>query len=169
MQPQPFETPQETFLTADEVAQFRQWAASQRQQNNGIKEFDLATPPRQFSDPYAGPGPYRYQEFPFTMYNHRTRQAKNARNFQEREAMRSQGWSEDPITEHPQERQDAMMQNLSGADVAQASKFDLLLKMPPEKLDRLLAIAERLEAEPAAPEPETETIPENKPPIRRTK
>jgi hypothetical protein len=92
----------------------------------GMKEFDLAKPPVP---------PYQYREFPFVMYHHQTRVSKPARNHEEREQMKAQGWSEAPF---PAEGQQV---ELSGAELEESALIDRLLKMPKEEREALLAAA----------------------------
>ena len=139
---------QQMLLTQEEIAKFRRFLSLQESGEAGRKEFDLAKPPVPA---------YQFREFPFVMYNHRTRQTKPARNHQEREEMTAQGWSVEPF-ENPQERAEI----LSPAEYGEARKMDALLKMSPEKLERLLALAESGETQPAEPEPDNA-------PKRRTK
>jgi hypothetical protein len=58
------------------------------------KEFDLNKPPVK---------PYVYQEFPFLMYHHATKQTKPARNNEERDRMMDAGWSAEPFPSQPTE------------------------------------------------------------------
>ena len=137
-------------LTAEELQEIRAYMAQQKQlQGSGIKEFDLAKPPIEFSNPSRSGKPYQFLEFPFLMYNHRTREAKPAMNHLQREAMLAEGWSEQPFKADVQEQPP-----LSPADLEAVQLNDFLLKMSKEERDALLA-AVRGQSQAAAPEPDS--------------
>jgi hypothetical protein len=77
------------------------------------KEFDLNKPPAP---------PYVYREFPFLLYNHTSRQAKPAKNQEERERMLAAGWSEDPF---PSEVPEVL---LTSDELAEAEEVNQKLK-----------------------------------------
>jgi len=60
----------------------------------GMKEFDLNKPPAP---------PYLYREYPILLYNHSTGQNRPARNYDERQRMLAEGWSENPVAPAPPE------------------------------------------------------------------
>jgi hypothetical protein len=57
-----------------------------------LKAFDLNKPPVE---------PYVFQEYPLLMYNHTSGATQAARDFEERQRMLSEGWSEDPTLASP--------------------------------------------------------------------
>lgn len=137
-------------LTPEELQDIRAYIAQQKQlQGSSIKEFDLAKPPIEFSDPTRAGKPHQFLEYPFLMYNHRTKEAKPARSHPEREAMLAEGWSDRPFQAEVQ-----VEPPLSPADLESVQLNDFLLKMSKEERDALLA-AVRGQSQAAAPEPDS--------------
>lgn len=84
----------DTQLTYEELARMRQIIAAHDKQAGTMKEFDINKPdtPR-----------YVFREYPFLMYNHETGQTKPAVNFEHRQQLLAQGWSEDSVPPQPRE------------------------------------------------------------------
>jgi hypothetical protein len=98
-----------------------------RKEAGGSKEFDLNKPPVP---------PYVYREYPFLMYNHGKvagpdawKMVKPALNHEQREKMRSEGWSEEP---RPIEIPGV---ELTASERLQADEIDRRLRMPRERLE----------------------------------
>ena len=60
----------------------------QKEQAGAMRDFDLNKPPAKG---------YVFQEYPFLMYWHADKRTRPARNPEERERMKAEGWSEDPF------------------------------------------------------------------------
>jgi hypothetical protein len=120
-------TMNETALSYEERIKLRRLLDQLDQKEaGGMKEFDLAKPPVP---------PYQFREYPYVMYNHQTRQAKAARNHEEREQMQSAGWRDQPFTAEGQQVE------LTGQEIEESQLIDRLLKMSKEERESLLAAA----------------------------
>ena len=102
-------------LSPEEIERMRQIVAQHDQTNKqGIKEFDLNNPPRL---------PYRFQEYPKTVYDHEGRRSFIVRNREdEREALES-GLRLDPFPAEPEEVQPE-------AEAAEIEKLDKQARKP---------------------------------------
>jgi|SRR5215469_8649954 len=111
-------------LSIEQQQALRQYLDSQIQQE-GRKEFDLAAPkvPQ-----------YRYSEFPFLLYDHTNHRTKSVKNHGEREQAMAQGWSDQPF-----QSEEAPDLPILAADIQEAQRMDMILKMPKEDLEKLLA------------------------------
>jgi hypothetical protein len=106
-------------LSPEEIERMRQIVAQHDQTSgkNGIKEFDLNNPPRL---------PYRFQEYPKTVYDHEGRRSFIVRNREdEKEALES-GLRLDPYPSEPVESE----VQLSAAELAEIEKLDKIAKRP---------------------------------------
>lgn len=130
----------------------RRWLDDQDQkQAGGMKEFDLAKPPVP---------PYQYREYPYMMYDHSAGRAKPARNYEERQIMIGQGWSEsaDPSESQqpipaPNGERDALLNRVMSMSDEERMTLIIALKAMEPKFE---APEPARQPEPA-PEPESET------------
>lgn len=110
-----------TDLTYEERIKMRRMLDDLDQREaGGLKEFDLNKPPVP---------PYVYREYPFLMYHHATRQTRQAVNYEQRQKMLAEGWSEDPVPIEVPEVE------LTATERMQAEELDRRLKMPKEQLE----------------------------------
>lgn len=86
----------------------------------GSKEFDLNKPPVP---------PYVYREYPFLMYHHQTGQTRPAINYEQRQKLLAEGWSEDPAPAEVPEME------LTREEKIQAKEIDRRLRMSKEQLE----------------------------------
>lgn len=94
-------------LTYDERIKLRRLLDSLDQKEaGGMKVFDLNKPPRE---------PYVYREYPFLMY-HPEAGTKAARNWEERQQLKTEGWSEDPACPAPEPQIELTEQERSEAE-----------------------------------------------------
>jgi hypothetical protein len=78
----------DTLTYEDRVRMRRLLEQLDQKEAAGTKEFDLNKPPTQA---------YVYREYPYLMYDHENKRTRPAHNSDERERMRAEGWSEDPL------------------------------------------------------------------------
>lgn len=103
-------TPAIPEMSFEERIKLRRLLDSMDQKEAGtMKEFDLNKPPV---------APYVYSEYPFLMYDHESRTMRAARNYDERQQMLAQGWSEEAYPADPP------VITLSASDRAEAQEID---------------------------------------------
>jgi hypothetical protein len=124
-----------TELTYEERVKMRRMLDElDQKQAGGMKEFDLNKPPVPA---------YAYQEYPFLLYNHQTKQSRPAMNPQQRQQMLAAGWSENPVpTESPEVE-------LTPIERQIAEEIDRRLRMPKEEFE---ALAQQEPAESETPD-----------------
>ena len=123
---------EERELTYVERVRMRQHLDNlDQKQAGGLKEFDLNKPPVP---------PYAYREYPFLMYNHRTKQTRAALNHEQRQKMLAGQWPQYPgqWSEEPA-RAEIPEVELTVSERLQAEEIDRRLKMPKEQLETELS------------------------------
>jgi hypothetical protein len=107
-------------LSPEEDKTLRQLLAKAR--NEGpppIQEFDLNKP---HSEPYS------YQEFPYTLYDHRSKRTRLAANAQERQRLIAMGWRSEPFPAAFQEVE------LPAEEREEAEVLNQVARMTPEQV-----------------------------------
>lgn len=74
------------FTFEERVRLRRMLDIQDQKESGGMKEFDFNKP---------NVPPYQYREYPFLMYHHGEQKTRPARDFEERQRMLAEGWSED--------------------------------------------------------------------------
>jgi hypothetical protein len=98
---------QELNLTPEQIEGMRSFLARHDARNRG-KEFDLNNPPKE---------PYRHQEYPTLVYNHRKRTHKLVHNDKELKTALDAGWRKDPPTEEPEDHEPLPVEEATPAKV----------------------------------------------------
>ena len=104
-------------LSPEEIERMRQIVAQHDQTSgkNGIKEFDLNNPPRL---------PYRFQEYPKTVYDHEGRRSFIVRNREDEKEALDSGLRLDPYPSEPE------IEFVSEAEAAEIEKLDKAARRP---------------------------------------
>jgi len=105
-------------LSPEEIERMRQIVAQHDQTNRpGIKEFDLNNPPRL---------PYRFQEYPKTVYDHEGRRSFIVRNREDEKEALDSGLKLEPF---PAEAEEPEVR-LSAAELREIEKLDAVARKP---------------------------------------
>jgi hypothetical protein len=81
-------TPTTDLSYEERIALRRALDKLDQKEAGGMKTFDLNKPPVP---------PYVFREYPFLMYHHDLGTTRSARNYDERQRLLTEGWSEDPV------------------------------------------------------------------------